>query len=66
MAWTTVGWATQGTVLIWLSFAMKSHAPRFFGYGLFALVAVKLLSFDTLISVSDYDRCSMYGFSLSR
>ena len=55
MAWTTVGWATQGTVLIWLSFAMKSHAPRFFGYGLFALVAVKLLSFDTLISVSDDD-----------
>ena len=55
MAWTTVGWATQGTVLIWLSFAMKSHAPRFFGYGLFVLVAVKLLSFDTLISVSDDD-----------
>ena len=55
MAWTTVGWATQGTVLIWLSFATKSHAPRFFGYGLFALVAVKLLSFDTLISVSDDD-----------
>ncbi len=55
MAWTTVGWATQGTVLIWLSFATKSHAPRFFGYGLFVLVAVKLLSFDTLISVSDDD-----------
>ena len=55
MAWTTVGWATQGTVLIWLSFPMKSHAPRFFGYGLFVLVAVKLLSFDTLISVSDDD-----------
>ena len=55
MAWTTVGWATQGTVLVWLSFAMQSHAPRFFGYGLFALVAVKLLYFDTLISVSDQD-----------
>ena len=55
MAWTSVGWATQGTVLIWLSFAMKSHAPRFFGYGLFVLVAVKLLSFDTLISVSNDD-----------
>ena len=55
MAWTTVGWATQGTVLVWLSFAMKSQAPRFFGYGLLALVAIKLLSFDTLISVSDDD-----------
>ena len=53
MAWTTVGWATQGTVLVWLSFATKSPAPRFLGYGLFVLVAVKLLSLDTLIGVSD-------------
>ena len=68
MAWTTVGWATQGTVLIWLSFATKSHAPRFFGYGLFALVAVKLLSFDTLISVSDDDpvlNLRFFAFSVS-
>ena len=41
--------------MVWLSFAMKSQAPRFFGYGLLALVAIKLLSFDTLISVSDDD-----------
>ena len=55
LAWTTVGWATQATVVISISLAIKSHPARLFGYGLFVLMAGKLLLIDTWIDIQDHD-----------
>ncbi len=49
-AWTTIAWATQGVVLLWLSFRTRISLLRLFGYLAFILTAVRLLFFDTVIA----------------
>jgi uncharacterized membrane protein len=50
-AWTTIAWAAQGTVLIWLSLRLRMPLLRVFSYLVFAAVAVRLLFFDTFVGL---------------
>jgi uncharacterized membrane protein len=50
-AWTTIVWAAEGAVLIWLSFTRRMPTLRWYSYVVFFIVAVRLLFFD--ISVDD-------------
>ncbi|MBI4298297.1 MAG: DUF2339 domain-containing protein [Chloroflexi bacterium] len=52
-AWTTIAWAAEGTVLMWLSFTLQMPRTRIFSYAAFVLVAVRLLFFDTPIDYVD-------------
>lgn len=45
--WISVAWAVEGTVLIWLSFALKMWQLRWFGVGVFAIFVAWLLFIDT-------------------
>ena len=45
--WVSVAWAVEGTVLIWLSFALKIWQLRWFGVGVSAIFAAWLLFIDT-------------------
>lgn len=49
VAWTTVTWAAQASVLIWLSLVTKNKFFRVSGYVAFGLVAIRLLFFDSWI-----------------
>ena len=46
--WIAVAWAIEGTVLMWLSFRLDLYQLRLFSLGVFAIVVVRLLAFDTL------------------
>ena len=46
-AWVAVTWAVEGIVLIWLSFRLGLYQLRLFSLGVFAIVIVRLLAFDT-------------------
>ena len=46
-AWIAVTWAVEAIVLVWLSFLLGLYQLRLFSLGLFAIVAVRLLAFDT-------------------
>ncbi len=54
-AWTTVAWAAQGAVLMWLAFQVRMPQVRIFGYAAFGLVAVRLFMFDTDVDLGTYD-----------
>ena len=51
-AWTAVAWAVEGLALIVLSLRLGLVELRLFGIGVFGVMAVRLLEFDTF----DYDR----------
>ena len=46
-AWIAVTWAVEALVLVWLSFRLGLYELRLFSLGVFAIVAVRLLAFDT-------------------
>ena len=46
-AWTTIAWAAEGTILIWLSFRTKMPHLRLFGYLVFIPTVIRLLAYDT-------------------
>ena len=51
-AWTAVAWAVEGLALIVLSLRLGLVELRLFGIGVFGVMAVRLLGFDTF----DFDR----------
>jgi len=53
-AWTTIAWAAEGAVLMWLAFKAKIPVFRYYGYIVFSAVAVRLLFFDTSISLRTF------------
>jgi uncharacterized membrane protein len=53
-AWTTIAWAAQGTILIWLSFKTKMSHLRAFGYLVFIPAVFRLLIFDTQNNSRNY------------
>ena len=53
-AWTTVAWAAQGTILIWLSLKLRMPLLRIAGYLVFAAMSIRLLFFDTSLSLRDF------------
>jgi uncharacterized membrane protein len=50
-AWTTIAWAAEVVVLVWLSLALRIAQLRCFGFGVFIIMAVRLLFFDTTIDM---------------
>ena len=46
-AWIAMTWAIEALVLTWLSFRLGLYQLRFFGLGLFAILVIRLLAFDT-------------------
>lgn len=53
-AWTTIAWAVEGAVLIWLSSILRMPRLRWFSYIVFIIVAVRLLFFDTSVNISTF------------
>lgn len=53
-AWTTIAWAAQGTVLMWLSFRLRMPKLRGFSYIVFAAMAIRLLFFDTTVELHTF------------
>lgn len=53
-AWTTMAWATQGTILIWLSLKFRMPLLRISSYAVFAVMSIRLLFFDTTVNLSTY------------
>jgi len=53
-AWTTIAWAAQGSVLMWLSFRLRMPYLRGFSYAVFAAVAVRLMFFDTTVEMRTF------------
>ncbi len=48
-AWIPIVWALEGVALMYLSFRLGLVELRWFSAGVFALTAVRLLAFDTII-----------------
>jgi uncharacterized membrane protein len=53
-AWTTIAWAAEGTVLIWLSLRLPIQMFRWAGYGAYIITILRLISFDTEINLINY------------
>jgi uncharacterized membrane protein len=45
--WIPIAWATEGVALIWLSFRLNVYQLRLFALGLFAVMLVRLIAFET-------------------
>ena len=52
--WISVAWAIEALVLMWLSFRLGIVELRLFGMGVFAVMAVRLLFFDTPVELKDF------------
>ncbi|MHB8984060.1 MAG: DUF2339 domain-containing protein, partial [Carboxydocellales bacterium] len=50
-SWITVGWAAEGAVLVWLGFKTGSVKTRYGAWAVLALVAVRLLGFETNLNL---------------
>ncbi|HEY40842.1 MAG TPA: DUF2339 domain-containing protein [Dehalococcoidia bacterium] len=53
-AWTTIAWAAQGTILMWLSLKFRMPLLRISSYIVFVVMSIRLLSFDTQLSLRDF------------
>jgi len=53
-AWTTIVWAAEGAILIWLSFILRIPQLRWYSYVVFIIVAIRLLFFDTSVNVRTF------------
>jgi uncharacterized membrane protein len=53
-AWTTIAWAAEVVVLMWLSLTLRIAQLRWFGFGVFVIMAVRLLFFDTTIDMDTF------------
>ena len=49
-AWTTIAWAAEGTVLMWLAIRFRIIQFRYESYAVFAATAIRLLFFDTFVN----------------
>jgi len=53
-ALTTITWAAKGTILIWLSLRLRMSLLRIASYIVFAAMSIRLLFFDTTLSLHDF------------
>jgi len=53
-AWTTIAWAAEGAVLMWLAFKAKIPVFHYYSYLVFSTVVIRLLFFDTPVSLSTF------------
>jgi len=53
-AWTTIALVAEGAILMWLSLRLRISHFRGYGYAVFAIAAIRLIFFDTTLSMSHY------------
>lgn len=53
-AWTTIVWAVEFILLMWLSFTLRMPNLRNYSYVIFLAMAVRLIFFDTTIDMSSF------------
>ncbi len=53
-AWTTIAWAAEGIVLLWLSFTLRMHQLRGYGYAVLIITMLRLLFFDHIVDMRTY------------
>jgi len=53
-AWTTIALAAEGGALMWLSLKQRIPYFRIFGYIVFAIVAIRLIFFDTTVDMRHF------------
>jgi len=53
-AWTTIAWAAEFVVLMWLSFTLRMPQLRIYSYVIFVIMAGRLLIFDTSVNLSTF------------
>ena len=53
-AWTTIAWAAELVILVWLSFTLQMPHLRNYSYVTFVAMAVRLLFFDTSINIRTF------------
>jgi len=53
-AWTTIAWAAELVVLVWLSFALRLPQLRNYSYAVSVILAGRLLFFDTSIDLNNF------------
>lgn len=53
-AWTTIFWAVEFVVLMWLSFRLRMPFLRYYGFAIFVALAIRLLFFDTTVNMRTF------------
>lgn len=53
-AWTTVAWAAEAAVLMWLSFRANIPVFRIFSYLVSFAVIIRLIAFDTFVDTDNF------------
>jgi len=53
-AWTTIAWAGEGAILMWLSFTLRMPQLRGYSYVIFVVMGVRLLFFDTTLDMRTF------------
>ncbi len=53
-AWTTIVWAAEFVLLVWLSFRFKMPSFRNYSFAVFLAMACRLLAFDTTINIRTF------------
>jgi uncharacterized membrane protein len=54
-AWTTIAWAAEGTVLMWLALNLRIPHFRNYSYAVFSIVAFRLVFFDTTVDIREFN-----------
>jgi uncharacterized membrane protein len=53
-AWTTIGWAAELVILVWLSFTLRLTQLRYYGYAVSVILAGRMLFFDTSVDLNNF------------
>lgn len=53
-AWTTIAWAAEFVILMWLSFTLRMPHLRNYSYVIFVIMAGRLLIFDSSVNMSTF------------
>jgi uncharacterized membrane protein len=51
-AWTTIGWAAELVLLVWLSFRLKLTQLRYYAYAVSVILVLRMLFFDTSVDLN--------------
>ena len=62
--WVAVGWAVEALALIWVSFRLRVSELRLFGWGVFALMSLWLLTLDAPYGYAPFLNLRMLAFVL--
>jgi uncharacterized membrane protein len=52
--WMPIAWAGEFVALMWLAKPVRLSQLRYFGYGVFVLIAARLLFFDTAVKINSF------------